>query len=140
MKKTVFCVLGIQGKERPRASMIGGHAHIYTPKKTKDFEKKIASEFLKAGGELLPKPIPVRVTVIIFHGVPKSYSKKKRAACLNQETRPMKKPDIDNICKCIMDGLNGVAYEDDTQIVSLIAYKYWAGTDYLEIHVTDVSP
>ena len=140
MKKTVFYVDDIQGKERPRASMIGGHAHIYTPKKTKDFEKKIAREFLAAGGEKLGKDIPIRLTVIIFHGVPKSYSKKKRAACLNHDTRPIKKADIDNVCKCIMDGLNGVAYEDDTQIVSLIAYKYWAGTDYLEIHVTDVSP
>ena len=140
MKKTIFYVDGIQGKERPRASMIGGHAHIYTPKKTKDFEKKIASAFLAAGGEVLQKPIPVRVTVVIFHRVPSGVSKKKFTECLEQNTRPTKKPDIDNICKCIMDGLNGVAYEDDTQVVALIAYKYWSVKDYLEIHVTDVTP
>lgn len=140
MKKTVFYVDGIQGKARPRSTMIDGHTRMYTPKKTKDFEKLVAKEFLAAGGEILPKPIPVRVTVVIFHGVPKSYSKKKWADCLDQHTRPTKKPDIDNICKCIMDGLNGIAYEDDTQVVSLIAYKYWAEKDCLEIHVTDVSP
>jgi len=140
VKKTVFYVDGIQGKERPRASMIGGHAHIYTPKKTKDFEKKITREFLAAGGEKLPKPIPVRVTIVVFHKVPKSASKKKWADCLDQKIRPTKKPDIDNICKCVMDGLNGIAYEDDSQVVALIAYKYWAEDDFLEIHVTDATP
>lgn len=140
MKEVKFFVEGVMGKERPRASIIGGHAHIYTPKKTKDFEKKIAKEFLAAGGEKLDKDIPIRLTVIVFHGVPKSYSKKKRAACLNHDTRPMKKPDADNCLKIVADALNGIAYEDDTQIVAMTAYKYWAESDGLEIQVVDATP
>lgn len=31
--------------------------------------------------------------------------------------------DIDNYCKSIMDGLNGVAYHDDGQVLNLKAYK-----------------
>lgn len=31
--------------------------------------------------------------------------------------------DLDNLCKLAMDGLNGVAYEDDAQVVELWATK-----------------
>lgn len=140
MKKCFFNVPGIQGKQRPRASMIGGHAHIYTPSKTKNFEKKVADAFLAAGGELLAKPIPVMVSILIFYGVPKSASKKRRDEMLDQKTRPTKKPDIDNIAKCVLDGLNGVAYEDDSQVVVLQARKYWDEEDHIEVHVIDRTP
>ena len=33
------------------------------------------------------------------------------------------KPDIDNIIKCVMDGLNGAAYNDDKQVVLVIGEK-----------------
>lgn len=38
--------------------------------------------------------------------------------------RRFKEVDIDNLCKCILDALNTVAFEDDSQIVSLIADKH----------------
>lgn len=31
--------------------------------------------------------------------------------------------DVDNLAKAIMDGLNGVAYNDDGQVLNLKAYK-----------------
>ena len=34
------------------------------------------------------------------------------------------KPDIDNVLKCVMDGLNGVAYKDDSQVVLVTIVKY----------------
>lgn len=36
------------------------------------------------------------------------------------------RPDIDNLCKSVMDALNGILYEDDSQIISLQATKKWA--------------
>lgn len=33
------------------------------------------------------------------------------------------KPDIDNIAKLILDALNGIAYEDDAQVVILQCAK-----------------
>lgn len=32
--------------------------------------------------------------------------------------------DVDNYCKSILDGLNGVAYEDDDQVVELLVRKH----------------
>lgn len=38
--------------------------------------------------------------------------------------RPAKRGDIDNSIKVLLDALNGYAYEDDSQIVELHAYRY----------------
>ena len=36
---------------------------------------------------------------------------------LEWEIRPTKRPDLDNIAKAVLDALNGLAYQDDSQIV-----------------------
>lgn len=36
------------------------------------------------------------------------------------------KPDWDNIGKAVCDALNGIAYKDDSQVVSANVYKVWA--------------
>lgn len=139
MKSITFTVKGVQGKARPRASYIHGHAVMYTPKKTKDYEKQIAKAYLDEGGTMFDKDCPVKVSVLIFHGVPKSASKKKRLEMLDQMSRPMKKSDIDNCLKIVADGLQGVAYHDDVQIVEIDARKFWSAEDYLIVTVSDAS-
>ena len=51
--------------------------------------------------------------------------------------QPTLKPDADNIAKIICDGLNGIAYKDDKQIVSLTVLKVW--TDGIERVEVDIS-
>lgn len=43
--------------------------------------------------------------------------------------RPDKKPDADNILKAVLDALNGVAYEDDRQVVEVLCIKKYIGGD-----------
>ena len=45
---------------------------------------------------------------------------------LNNELRPIKKPDSDNLAKICLDALNGIAYPDDSQIVALTVNKYYS--------------
>lgn len=103
------------GKARPRVTR-GGRV-TYTPKKTKDYEAQVrflarreyelkVREVTKAIDDVLEGPIKVTITAVF--GVPKSYSKKRREACLSGKEYPMKKPDIDNIEKIVLDGLNPV--------------------------------
>jgi Holliday junction resolvase RusA-like endonuclease len=47
--------------------------------------------------------------------------------------RPTKKPDIDNIEKIIFDALNGIAYNDDSQIVSCWADKFYSTVPRVEV-------
>lgn len=66
---------------------------------------------------------PVSLDVVIARAVPLSWSKAKRARALNGELKPTGKPDLDNCIKLLCDALNGVAWQDDAQIVALSVRK-----------------
>ena len=45
-------------------------------------------------------------------------------------TRPTKKPDLDKLARCVMDGLKRAgAYRDDAQVIALLSEKSFAGGD-----------
>ena len=75
-----------------------------------------------------------------FYSVPKSASKKKRAAMLNGMARPIKKPDMDNVVKIIADSLNGIAYHDDTQIVDCQIRKFYSETPRVVVTIKETGP
>ena len=106
------------GKQRPKFA----RGRTYTPKKTVDYEKQIADQARSAMGSSEPLETPVAVYIYINHAVPASYSKKRREACLAGIERP-KVNDIDNVCKCVLDAMNGIVFHDDKQVVSLHATK-----------------
>lgn len=119
------------GKGRPRISTRGGFVRSYTPEKTRDWECHVADvahgAMLDAG--LVPTYDAVRVVIDAYYPVPTSYSKKKRAACINGEVKPMVKPDIDNVVKALLDAMNKVVYVDDKQVVSVEAEKHYTDQD-----------
>ena len=47
----------------------------------------------------------------------------------------MHRPDIDNISKIILDGLNGVAYKDDLQITDLSIKKIYGINSYVKVKI-----
>lgn len=49
-----------------------------------------------------------------------------------------KKPDIDNIAKVVCDALNGVAYKDDKQIVSLKLAKRYGSLPMVVIDINEI--
>lgn len=77
------------------------------------------------------------ISVHACFGVPKSYTKKKRAECLDCLIRPAKKPDIDNVLKAVLDALNGFAYDDDRQVVSVTCRKFYAAQGYIRIGIRE---
>ncbi len=56
---------------------------------------------------------------------------------LENVIRPTKKPDADNILKIIADSLNGVAYYDDSQIVTGTVRKYYGETPKVYITIKE---
>lgn len=108
------------GKARPRFTKGG---QTYTSKKTRRAEAAIRRTFVAAGGHKLEKGVLVAIYVTVIFPIPKSYSKKRAKACMDSIEQPTKKPDADNILKLVMDALNGVAYEDDRQVVDAGIHK-----------------
>ena len=69
---------------------------------------------------------------------PQSASNIKKTRMLNQAEYPLKKPDVDNVAKIILDALNGIAYKDDKQVVTLIVKKSYAGESGVGVTISEV--
>lgn len=46
--------------------------------------------------------------------------------------------DVDNYAKSILDGLNGVAWEDDEQVIELHVYRRSGGQQRAEVRIQEV--
>ena len=122
MSTVTFTILGKPiGKGRPRFSTAGGYARSYTPAKTVEYENLVRMEWEKTGAKKLEGVISA--VIYAYFPIPKSVSKKKRA--LMDGRFYTSKPDCDNIAKIILDALNGIAYDDDSQVASLRVKKLY---------------
>ena len=128
IKRLEFTIPGEpQGKGRARVVQRGDFTHSYTPEKTANYEnfiKLLAIDAMKEQG-VEKMTGPVDVTIFPYFKIPKSASKKKRQLMETGEILPCKKPDVSNIAKAVEDALNGLVYEDDAQICSLVVSKYY---------------
>lgn len=126
-----FVVMGQpQGKARPRFA----NGRVYTPKATKDYEEKVKKAYLTAangygGYGFGDKPVILKITAFL------KKAKSNKRICATT------KPDLDNIVKAVLDGLNGVAFFDDKQVIGINAIKLYCcsseAVPYLEVSITD---
>ena len=125
------------GKGRPRFSRQGSFVMAYTPGKTVSYENLIKVEYERQSGlSFGEREIGLRVTA--YFSIPKSVSKAKRQRMKDGEIRPTKKPDIDNVCKVVADALNGVAYNDDRQIVYTEISKRYDDMPRMDVSIFDM--
>jgi Holliday junction resolvase RusA-like endonuclease len=124
-------------KGRPRFARRGKFVSTYSPKTTVDYETKVAEAAQLAMGASEPLETPVGAYIYITLPIPASYSKKRTQACLSGEERPTKKSDIDNFCKAVFDGMNGIVFVDDSQIVSLHSTKVYGTVGMVEVMVKE---
>ena len=98
-----------QVKQRPRMTRRG---RAYTPQATHDAERALAEQY---AGPLFTKPVHVEVR----------YAKDHQAIFIcemDYEVIKSLRGDIDNYLKLTLDGLNGVAWEDDGLVKSVYIY------------------
>lgn len=114
------------GKRRPRAHVIAGHARVHDDPANQLYELKVQNAFRQAYPDMpcIDKEEAIEIRIYAHFEIPKSFSKKKTQAALNNEIHPTKRPDVDNVAKSCMDALSkGVAFYDDAQVVALSVYK-----------------
>lgn len=68
----------------------------------------------------------VKVTCSFVFHIPKS---------VKNRTLPWVKPDLDKLVRAVLDGLTGVAYEDDSQVVILQARKTYGAIEGVWIEI-----
>jgi len=124
-------------KGRPRFARRGKFVSTYSPKTTVDYESKVSESAKLAMGASEPLETPVGAYIYITLPIPASYSKKRTEACLSGQEKPTKKSDIDNYCKAIFDGMNGIVFVDDSLVVSLHATKVYGTIGMVEVMVKE---
>lgn len=138
MVKLVFNIEP-QSQLRPRAAYTRSH-HIvvYDPKRTHEYKQRLR-QLAQTQYTQPALTTALKVDVSFFRPVQKSLSAKERAKRISGEHRPVVKSDIDNYIKALFDSLNGVVWQDDKQIVDLIAHKYYSENPRIEIEVIEVN-
>ena len=114
-------------KGRPRFNMQG---YAYTPRATELAELGMAEAIRAAcaqhGWQVSQKPLSVGMD--FFLGAPANPG----------QPYPAVKPDLDNLAKLVLDAMNGLVYDDDRRVISLVCRKGYGSPERTEIAVKEV--
>ena len=138
-----------EGKKRPRYSRKTGV--MYTPSETVSYEKYVKECFYQQGGKRLPDTKTVKsgdrdvlcdqaykVEIWAFLKPSESVPMFRKALMLLNAILPTKKPDIDNIGKIILDGLNGAAWHDDKAVTELTVHKVYGDVPRVVVEINEL--
>jgi Holliday junction resolvase RusA-like endonuclease len=127
------------GKGRPRFSTQGGRPRSYTPAVTREYEALIAARAAEAMHGNAPLQTPLTVYIYAHMGIPLSWSKAKRQAALDGDIYPAR-PDVDNVAKTVLDGMQGVVFENDSQVTYLKVSKKYAEEGSVTVWISEKLP
>jgi Holliday junction resolvase RusA-like endonuclease len=113
------------GKARPRFSRRGNKVVTFTPRETQIYEQNIKAlaQVAMLGKNMFEGPVKVTIKAYFSH-------KKKTGWHVSR-------PDLDNVVKAILDGLNGVVFADDASVAQLVASKEY-GDERVEVQIENV--
>jgi crossover junction endodeoxyribonuclease RusA len=101
--RTVIASFTVDGrpvpKGRPRVTQHG----TYTPQRTRDYERRVGWGYVQVSSRRRPDPDAEFAVTCVFHTASRA--------------------DVDNLAKAVLDGLNGVAWKDDSQVVELLSRR-----------------
>lgn len=128
----------VQAQERPRFARRGRGVHTYDPPKSASY-KKYVSLIAK---RQVKKPFDeaIEVNILVYREPPKSWSKKKKREALEGKVKPETRPDVDNYVKSILDGLNEIAFTDDSLICRLSAEKRYGKKGMAVVEIKPMDP
>ena len=102
----------------------------------KPWEATIRSIAAKEISGFLPPENAIRIELSFYLQRPKGHFKKSGEVSEKAPRFPAKKPDVDKLCRSVLDALTGIAYHDDAQVTKLEAVKLFAVGTGPGVHVT----
>lgn len=115
MKYTIIIPGRPVPKGRPR---LGKNGNVYTPRKTREYEELVGWCTKQTMKEPLQGDIAIDIRI---------YMKGNSW------------PDIDNVCKALLDGMNKVAYNDDRQVAALAIQRLKDKNERVEIELWEIA-
>lgn len=107
--KVTYIIFFVEGEPRPKQSFRVSGKGGYQPARVKAWQTDVAvkAEQAMREKERFCDPFTERLSVrLVFH--------------LGNNRRV----DLDNLSKCVLDGLNGIVFKDDMQVCELILKKF----------------
>jgi crossover junction endodeoxyribonuclease RusA len=99
-----YLEIRLAGEPVPKGRPRFGRGHVYTPKRTRDYEQSVGWMAKKEMAGRKPQAGPVSVEIGFYY-----------------KGRDF---DLDNAIKSVLDGMNGIVYENDRQVEAITAYKF----------------
>lgn len=109
-----------------------------TTPETQNFHALVRGKAQDAMAGRPPFSVPVKLQFKVYWPIPKTTSRIRTQQALNGMRRPAIRPDLENFIKTLADALKGVCYNDDSQIVTLHAEKFYADFPKLDIEVSEL--
>lgn len=116
-----------RGKGRHRAQALArGKLRTYPDPATEQAEQLVREVWRNAGARRIEGP----VVAAVFGVMARPLSHFRKAGQLSavglRATVPLRKPDVDNLLKLVLDALAGHAYGDDALVIDARVSKRWA--------------
>lgn len=132
-----FTVLGIPvAKGRGRVAVFAGHAHVFTPAKTRNAEQTFVARSLEFRP---PTPLAgaLRLQLTFVLPCPKSAPRSLKDQ-LGAYPPHTKRPDLDNLEKLVKDACNGVFWNDDSQVFDVVKRKVYGLVPRTEVRIEEI--
>jgi Holliday junction resolvase RusA-like endonuclease len=139
----------VEGEIIPKQSakfkkLSGGRIMSYQPKKVSDYAERVAMSALKElsdSNTTHPAHGPLIAIIDCLFRRPKNHF--KSSGDLSKKGRTelycMKNKDLDNIAKNILDGMQGVVFCNDKQVIDLRVKKEWTeGKEAIYVKIIEV--
>lgn len=119
-----FSVMGAPvPKARPRFTRRNGRIAAHTAPKSDEYHRQVqtAAWLEMRGRQKFLGPVAIEARFVF--PPPQSWSERRKLTALG--TVHAQKPDLDNLLKQILDGMNAVVFGDDASVVKITATKQW---------------
>lgn len=124
-----------RGQGRPRI----GNRRAFKDRKDIIYEMEIREAFEKKYPEWDPVLEPVSVYIRASYEAPKSWTKKNKTILwIRDHIWKTSTPDLDNICKSVLDAMSQAHFwKDDAQVIRLSASKFYHISEgpQLSVHI-----
>ena len=107
---------------RPRFARRGNFVTTYDPPESKSFKETVKWQAIESGANERLLEGPLEMTLVFSMQRPQGHYGKKGLRP-SAPKHHIVKPDLDNLAKGVKDGLEGICFSRDQQVVSLDAKK-----------------
>lgn len=143
-------VFTVEGRPVPQGSMTASynrktqtaHVHHVQGAALAQWRADIRREARAAGAVIITAPVVLYVSFGMQRPIAQTqlYGGRRIVKPEYRQARPGVAPDIDKLVRAVLDALTGVAYEDDSRVVTLHARKVYASATRIKVDYAEQAP